>query len=448
MIRMGQRLLILLLLAGCCPSLCAPQTTKAPLNDTLTRALNESNLRDANAKPFHLRTIVAEPGAPDSPYQGVIEEWWFSADNWRREVTDKAGMHQTIVVAAGKKSERDEGDYYPLWLRDYVTGLTVRVPDATTTWAAANLTIDQMTIKSMGMRSDACVRIRSKLGTGDRATDAFTVLCFDGQDRVKSIVSPRYRMNFEDYRAFHGKQISRKLSTFPEPGTSLAGRVETLEDLQSTKATSLLEPLPQNDSRFETIEKSPAQMEKLTAANAPLIWPKIHAGRTRGNLSMYISADAEGHIREAWPLNSDNAGFDDTAREQVRKWTIPAMKDAAGNPVQVDGGIGFLFQTVIEDPLAELTDAQARQLRISGPDPVIPPGVAPAGTRYRMRVGVNEAGQVITGVSGDVEVPGTVKPAGPALIPIMQTVSKWRFKPLVRDGKPTGFFAELVFVVP
>jgi outer membrane biosynthesis protein TonB len=61
---------------------------------------------------------------------------------------------------------------------------------------------------------------------------------------------------------------------------------------------------------------------------------------------MYISIDAEGHVREAWPLNSDNAGLDDTARDQVKNWKIVPVKVSAGNPVQGDGPLGFRFETV------------------------------------------------------------------------------------------------------
>jgi hypothetical protein len=60
----------------------------------------------------------------------------------------------------------------------------------------------------------------------------------------------------------------------------------------------------------------------------------------------YIAIDAEGNVREAWPLNSDNAGLDDPARDQVKKWKVIPVKDSAGNPVQADGPLGFRFETV------------------------------------------------------------------------------------------------------
>jgi hypothetical protein len=39
-------------------------------------------------------------------------------------------MRQTIVVADGKKTERDEGDYFPLRLRGFVSATFDIIPDA------------------------------------------------------------------------------------------------------------------------------------------------------------------------------------------------------------------------------------------------------------------------------------------------------------------------------
>jgi hypothetical protein len=422
------------------------QQISVPLGDALGKALAVSSLTGPDSRSFHLRAIVSEPENPQSPYRGTVEEWWSSSTTWRREVTDIEGMRQTIVVTDGKRSERDEGDYFPLWLRNFVTGLFDPVPDASTTWGASGLTIDQLVMPN-GARSQACVRIQSKIGTGSRATDAFSDLCFDGQHRLEEVVSPRYSMGFGDYKKFRDQQIARKLSNSPEPGTDLVCEVTALEDLPQRAAAGLFTPLPADDSRFDTIEAAPAQLEQLTAGDGPIAWPSVHSGHTSGRLAMYISIDDEGHVREAWPLNSDNAGLDDPARDQVRKWSIPPQKDSTGNPTQIDGGLGFAFDTAVADPIPVLTDEQARQLLVSSVEPRFPAGVAPPGTRYRVRIAVNEQGKVTGGAEGDTEIPGTIRPPGPALFPIMMAVFNWHFRPFIKDGQPHYFFAELVFTV-
>ncbi len=84
----------------------------------------------------------------------------------------------------------------------------------------------------------------------------------------------------------------------------------------------------------------------MTAGNGEIVWPAVRSGNLRGNLGLYMAVDAEGKVREAWPLNSDNAGLDDPVRDQVKKWKIAPIKDSAGNPVQAEGPLGFRFETV------------------------------------------------------------------------------------------------------
>jgi hypothetical protein len=56
----------------------------------------------------------------------------------------------------------------------------------------------------------------------------------------------------------------------------------------------------------------------------------VRSGNIDGHLAMYISADDEWQVRVACPLNSENAGLDDPAREQVRKWKLKPAVDATG----------------------------------------------------------------------------------------------------------------------
>lgn len=418
------------------------QRSSVPIGDAVGKALKKSLLTGENARPFHVRVVVSEPENPQSPYQGTIEEWWQSADQWRLEVTAKGGVKQTIVIAGGKNTERDEGDYFPLWLRSFVQVLFDPVPDAAA-WKSAGMTIDQITMPN-GAKSDACARAQWKIGSGDRATDVFANVCFDGEGRLKFVGSPRYSMEFHNYSKFGKKEVAREFVDNPEPGTKLVGKVVQLDDLKAT-AGDLFSPLSTTDDRFRSIAVSPAQLEKLTAGTMPVSWPPVSSGNTRGRLAMYISVDSDGQVREAWPLNSDNAGLEDPARDQVRKWKIPALHDKDGKPLQIDGGLGFSFETTIGNPVPVLTDAEARELAIRIVDPEFPLGALKRGVEYRIRVAVNENGKFTGGAAGDTEIPGTEKMPGAGVFPVMQALSQWQFKPLMHDGKPSYFFAELVF---
>jgi hypothetical protein len=330
------------LFAGACASAYGQlQQTSIPIGNAVDKALKKVSIAGEDARPFHIRVLISEPGNPQSSYRGIIEEWWVSENQWRREVTAEGGMKQTIVVVNGKRTEHDEGVYYPLWLRSFETAIFDPIPDAAA-WEASGITIDQITMPN-GVKSDACARVKSKIGTGDRATDAFSNICFDGEGRLKFIGSPRFSMEFHDYRGFEKKQVARNLVQDPEPGTKLIGQVSQLEGGTKWMDAALFTPLPTSEDRFRTIQVSSQQLEELTANNPPVAWPAGHSGNAHGQLAMYISVDAEGQIREAWPLNSDNAGLEDPARDQVRQWKIKPAIDQAGNHVQIDGGLGFSF---------------------------------------------------------------------------------------------------------
>lgn len=436
------RLWIAVLFIATLPLLNAQVTrTSVPLGDALDAALDKSSLTGSGARPFHIRIAISEPANADSPYQGTLEEWWIAPDRWRREVTSKDGMHQTIVVADGRKTERDEGDYSPLWLRQFAFAAFDPVPDAAA-WKSTNSRIEQITMPD-GRKSYACARLQAKIGTGDRATDAFWNICFQGDGLLNGVFTPRYGMEFHDYRAFGKKQVARRLVDHPEPGTELVGDVTTLEDESKVKEVAdLFTPLPNNDDRFTSVPLNPAQMEQLSGGNPPIEWPPVRSGNLTGKLAMYISADSQGNVREAWPLNSDNAGLEDPARDQVRHWKLKPAVDAQGHPVQVDGGLGFAFATKIDNPLPVLTGADIEKV-LSGChyNPILPSGLLPSGSSFKIRASVNEQGKLTGenypgGVSWDV-----IQKAG------FSTVN-CRFKPWIVDGKPTYYFVDFVFTAP
>jgi hypothetical protein len=292
-----------------------------------------------------------------------------------------------------------------------------------------------------GAKTDACARAKSTIGSGAQATDAFSNLCFDGSGRLKFYGSPRYSMEFSDYHAFGKKDVPRHLVDHPEPGTGIVGVVSVLEDLGKAKApTDVFKPLDTSDTAFDTYAVPSASLEKMSAGNGAIVWPQVSSGAVRGRLAIYVSVDREGRVREAWPLNSDNAGLNDPAREQVRTWKLKPAVDKEGKPVQVDGGLGFAFETSVGVPLPELNDAEVRALAVSTAEPDWAKFALAAGTVLELQVSVNETG-VLTG-TGFRQVPPAAQGA------VMDAIQKWRFRPLLRDGKAQYFHGTVRFVVP
>jgi hypothetical protein len=427
----------LLVLSSCVTALPAQMKhTSVPLGNTLNKALNHQTLTGPDARPFHIRVVIAEPENPQSPYQGTIEEWWGSPQQWRREITAKSGLRQTIVVASAAKTEEDIGDYFPHWLRTFETAAFDPVPDHDA-WTASGAQIEQ-TIFPNGMQSPPCARIVTKIGTGDRAGNAYSNVCFDAQGRLNFIGSPGYSMEFHDYAGFEKKQFPRKFIDNPESGTTLVGTVVTLEKLSANSET--FKPLAHNDDRFQSGHLDPAQLEALTASQPAINWPLVRSGNLRGHVTVYLSADSTGQVREVWPLAGDNGEIHDFTREQVAKWKLPPSIGKDGQPTQIDGPITFAFETKIGVPLPELSDAETRALAIQIVDPDFSSPQFHKGDAFFVQISVDEHGKV-AGTDFRSTSPATA-------MTIMKATRDWTFHPLIRDGKPQYFHGNLKFVVP
>ena len=154
---------------------------------------------------------------------------------------------------------------------------------------------------------------------------------------------------------------------------------------------------------------------------------------------MYIATDADGNVREAWPLNSDNAGLEDPARAQVMKWKLKPAVDKAGKRLQVDGGLGFAFETTVGDALPNLSNAEMRAQATASVEPEWPASGLTQGQKISIDVGVNEKGEM-TGF-GLTGVPNAASGA------VLRAIQGWKFKPLIRDGTATYYHGTIEFEV-
>jgi hypothetical protein len=116
--------------------------------------------------------------------------------------------------------------------------------------------------------------------------------------------------------------------------------------------------------------------------------------------------------------------------------------DKTGNPVQVDGSLIVAFETRIEDPPPELSDAEIRQLAITTVEPKWPVGSVKSGETIQAEVSVNEQGQL----TGSAYPHSTTSVA--AIMSMNDALRKWTFRPLIRNGKPQYFHGVVKFIVP
>jgi hypothetical protein len=89
--------------------------------------MEKSVLTGPRARPFHIKVHLFEPTNPECGYCADIEEYWVSANQWRRTIVSPE-FKLTLVAKGEQVSEKMEGDYYPLWLKRFAKGIFEMVP--------------------------------------------------------------------------------------------------------------------------------------------------------------------------------------------------------------------------------------------------------------------------------------------------------------------------------
>ncbi|MGB6484342.1 MAG: energy transducer TonB [Candidatus Acidiferrales bacterium] len=407
-----------------------------PISDVASRAVALSQLTLPGSSPFHLKAAIVESTNPDSDYKADVEEYWLSSTKWRRTI-ESPHFSQTLVVSGDSVFEQDKGDYYPFWLHDLVTAIFEPLPMLDQLEQVSG----KMRTAAGGAQSTSCSRLQQTVGLPPTQMSEFSVFCFEGSHGLLDyVVSPGYDAEFKDYKKFNGKFVARRIVTDPEPGTTIEARITLLDDLSapSDDLFSIQQPTPQTNL-LRSVRVDQAELRNDSVSAPAIVWPTVRDGKTSGALSLYVSVDRDGHVRETWPLNSDNARLDDSVRAQVMKWQFkPVVQN--GVPVQADAIFTFAFDTGVANAVPILSDAEARALATNIVEATVTPGTAQPDTAFTVRISIGVDGK-LEGVENINKLPDVLFLAG------YQALTKWHFKPYVRDGKPDEFKADITFHV-
>lgn len=163
---------------------------------------------------------------------------------------------------------------------------------------------------------------------------------------------------------------------------------------------------------------------------------------------MYLSIDRNGRIREVYPLNSDNAGLQDSARDQLMKWQLkPAVSN--GERVQTEAAITVAFSTKL-DQSPQVDSGSSAVPTTAAPDKIIRissgiaqslllksyPPVHPSEAKARHLSGT-------VAMTAIISKNGTVSSLTPASSPdplltdaAMAAVKQWVYRPYLLNGSP------------
>ena len=276
-----------------------------------------------------------------------------------------------------------------------------------------------------------------KLISAALAELAMPKTCFHGSEpRIEST------MEFGDYERFGKKQIARSYTNYDDDNEKIIGRLIKLETLKAVDGTLFAVEHPTlPGQRIETSFVSTATNEALIEKAPTIEWPAVREGKTDGYMLVHVLTDRTGQVREAYKHNSDNPGLESYGRAQALNYKFKPLL-VSGIAQQMETPLVLHFYTHIGDPLPVLTgkdiDKVASGCRY---DPVLPSGLLPSGSSFKIRVSVNENGKNT----------GEVFPSGIPWAVIQRArldTMGCRFKPYLVNGQPSYYHIDFVFTAP
>ena len=301
------------------------------------KVVERSTLDQPGTRPFHLKADLAPSLArdKDSGRTGEVEIWWLSPTKWRREIRSPR-FRQVEIVEGAKDWQKNEGDYFPEWLRETVVALTKPAPDMDdlikgVKGADVKHLMGSTYYQWMTMGSDGPVQ--KGIGASFAITDA-TELEFYGGD-------VGWGGLYHDYKSFHNRAVARRVSIgSPE----VTAKIAVLEDLKNPP-DSLFDTSTTGDPLLKTVTVEETDLRKnLLADSASMEWPPVANGPLEGVTICDVTVDRDGRVREVETPVSDNPSLNQAFIERVKAMRFRPYT-ADGNAVQAVSTITMPFKT-------------------------------------------------------------------------------------------------------
>ena len=233
--------------------------------------------------------------------------------------------------------QKNEGDFFPEWLRETAVALINPVPDLVETLDQTN-TADVR--KFVGMTNFSWTvastdgSVQKGMGCGLAINERTGLLFYGG--------CLGWGAEFKDYSDFHGRMVARTLNV---GSPQVTARVTVLEDLHQLPTDFFDAKAAGGQPLLQTvIVQEPILRENLLPTEPP-VWPPLRDGPLEGVLTTEIVVDRAGKVREVGSILSDNPGVNEAAQKLIAAMRFkPYLQNGA--PVQVVSRITMPFKTV------------------------------------------------------------------------------------------------------
>ena len=403
------------------------QGERVGADSALDRALKTSSLT-YEGKPFHAVMVIGEAG---SEYSGKLEVFWVDESKYRMTLTSPKFSQQKIVNR-GRVSEKNQGDYYPRWLENFVIAILDPVP------MAENFRGRGGSVVLSPNTTNSCLRRDDRPGG---ITDQMTwgMICFSGSEpRLESVLAMNIGMQFTDWKNFEKKKIARRYQTNVLDYKPVVGYLTTLEEIkQPEESMFAVNEVTLPDQRISTAFVSTLKEESMVEKAPEIQWPSVREDKTEGYMIVYARTDRTGQVRETSKHNSDKPGLESFGMEQALKYKFkPLIVNGAAQQMEMPLVLHFTSHT--ESPLPILTVGQMKKQMGDCRVGSLPLNT-PRGTVVTLRVSVNEKGE-FAGLEA-------VSTSGTNWLPATLPLRSCHFAPYVVNGKPTYYKGDVELTV-
>jgi TonB family protein len=303
------------------------------------KAAERSTLDQSGTKPFHLRAELAPSFERDqeSGRTGQVEIWWASPTRWKRDVRSR-DFHQIEIVDGARDWQKNEGDYFPEWLRETAVELIKPVPPL-------DQVLEQVkTAEVRRMGSMTNLSWTTVSGTADLPNILRSYVALqDGTGLLLYAGGFGWSGEFKDYSNFHGLMIARTVNV----GTpQVTAKVTILEDLRDVAASFFDARTTDGASQsLETLLLDESSLRKNLLPMEPVAWPPLQDGPLEGKVTTEVVVDREGKVREIGTVISENAVVNDAGKQAFEAMRFKPFL-VKGMPAQAMSQITIPFKTV------------------------------------------------------------------------------------------------------
>lgn len=339
--------LLFAIVMGCNIAACAEDW-----NGRVKKTVEHCTLDQQGTKAFHLKAVLAPSFErdKDSGRNGTVEIWWASPTRWKREVRSTQ-FHQIEIVDGSHDWQKNEGDYFPEWLRETAMELVRPVPplqdvlDHVKSAEVRNLFGRQINIDWI-----------TNTGTPEVHNIKRSGIALDSSSgRLLYAFGFGWGGEFKDYSDFHGRTVAHTVNV---GSPQVTAKIVLLEDLGEVQASLWNAEVKDGDPQpLTTVLLDEVSLRKNLLSDLPSAWPPLKDGPLQGNITTDVIVDRTGKIRELGVLISENPQILDGGRERILAMQFkPFVQD--GIPVQVMSQMTIPFKTV--RPAGEETFESAR----------------------------------------------------------------------------------------